>query len=55
MSISEITINLFTLLLAPAAIIIGIIATLVFLIIRKINNIDKILNEINNHNKEEKL
>lgn len=42
-------------LIVPAAIIIGIITTLVFLIIRKISNIDKILNEINNHNKEEKL
>ena len=55
MSISEITINLFTLLLAPAVILIGIIFALAFMIIRKINNIDKILNEINNHNKEEKL
>ena len=37
-------------LIVPAAIIIGIITTLVFLIIRRISNIDKILNEINNEN-----
>ena len=52
MNTSETIVN-FIILIAPAAILIGIIATLVFLIIRKINNIDKILNEINNHNKEE--
>ena len=50
MSISEITINLLTLLIAPTMILIGIIAALVFLIIRKINNIQKILNQIINEN-----
>lgn len=52
MNTSETIVN-FTILIAPAAILIGIIFALAFLIIRKINNIDKILNEINNHNKEE--
>jgi hypothetical protein len=42
-----------TILIAPAAILIGIIFALAFMIIRKINNIDKILNEINNYNKDE--
>ncbi len=41
-----------TILIAPAAILFGIIVTLVFLIIRRISNIDKILNEINNYNKD---
>lgn len=40
------TIINFTILIAPAAILIGIIVTLVFLIIRRISNIDKILNDI---------
>jgi hypothetical protein len=41
------TIINFTIRIAPAAILIGIIFALGFMIIRKINNIDKILNEIN--------
>ena len=36
-----------TILIAPAAILIGIIFALGFMVIRKINNINKILNEIN--------
>jgi hypothetical protein len=41
------TIINFTLRIAPAAIMIGIIVTLVFLLLRRTNNIRKILNEIN--------
>jgi hypothetical protein len=41
------TIINFTIRIAPAAILIGIIFALGFMVIRKINNINKILNEIN--------
>ena len=50
MNISETIVNLFTILIAPTVLLIGIIAALVFVIIRKINNIDKIINQIINEN-----
>jgi len=40
------TIINFTIRIAPSAILISIIPTLVFLIIRRISNIDKIRNDI---------